>query len=350
MGWEDDPSAHNWKIMASSALLSDYKARRDVHAIETKVLRARQEAWVDACKPKHKTTEYGAMLEFWDSVKRLGWYLPPHSMVTQSEIDCGTLDREELVNQIAPKIDRTRAWLYLSEQRGSSVKVVDPWFAYTDYESVCSAMLRSISGAKHVRLSDCVFSIVNNYNLEELSKKLFKMYGPCYIKDSLAENHWALDLIKESMNSTQGDYVFPLVGTPYSFLTKLEEHSPLLNRPYVKASGAALLLGNRELNYSCWDFPVEAYAYAEELSSCTQTVERARKESFIRDPNQPEMDEEDVRIRNEYYRSMILGAMHGQHLDMLGERAGESNYATLFTDEVPSAFDDDDFELGEMFG
>jgi hypothetical protein len=349
MGWEDDPSAHNWKIMASSVLLSDYKARRDVHAIETKVLKARQDAWVNACKPKHSTTEYGAMLEFWDSVKRLGWYLPPQSMVTSSEIDYGAICHEELNNQLPARIDRSRAWLYLSEQRGSTVKVVDPWFAYTDYESVCSAMLRSISGAKHTRLSDCVFSIVNNYNLEELSKKLFKMYGPCYIKDSLTENHWALDLIKDSMKSTSGDFVFPLAGSPYSFLTKLEEYSPLLNRPYVNATGAALLLGNKDLNYSCWEFPPEAFSFAEELSSKKDTNKVVHTEPFIHDPNQTNWSEEDIRIRNEYYRSMILGAMHGQHLDMLGERAGES-FGTLFTEEVPSAFDDEDFELGEMFG
>jgi len=353
IGWEDDPTSHNWKIMASSSLLSDYKSQRDVTLIESKILRLRQKCWADAGRPKHNDTEYGVMLQFWESVKKLGWYLPPRSKIKREEFPHDKINRKELENQLPPKIDRVRAWLHLTKQRGSTIKVCDPWTAYTDYESVCSMLLRAVSGARHIRLSDCIFAILNNYNLTELMKKLRKMYGPCTIIGTMDENDDVRELIKESIKTTAGDYVFPLAGSPYSFLTKLAGDNPLLRKPFITSQGAALLLGNRDLDYPDWEFPVEAWAYAEELSSVSASAPRAPTFRAIGEQPPPignNPTEDEIRIHLSYLTSMIRGAMHGQHLDMVGRNVTEEQVADLFNYEVPSAFDDEDFDMGDMFG
>jgi len=351
MGWDDDPAAHNWKIIASSALLNDYKSSRDTAAIEKNILNKRQECWKRADPSlKHNTTEYGDILEFWARVKHLGWYLPPTSSLRKVKFPFGKIQGDKSVVDYIPKLDRMRAWLFLTRKRGSIVSTIDPSFEYTDASSVCSALLRVVSHSNHVRIRDCIFAIENNYDLESLMKKLEAMMGPVSLDEYGDQSHEIEGLIRECMNTSKGNFVFPLGDTPFSILTDLEEYTSMLNKPYASKLAAAVILASPELNYSNWDYPTDIYSHLEELSSIEIRYRQSSRSAdpiTLKEVNTPS----NVAYQNiTYLRNMMIGAMRGQSLDISGANANSDRIVPDFAAETIDALDDDDFDMGDMFG
>jgi len=349
MGWDDDPAAFNWKIMASSSLLEDYRSSRDTAKIEKSILNIRQDCW-KAADPafKHNTTEYGVILEFWSRVKHLGWYLPPTSALRKIKVPYGPIAGDKSVIDYVPKIDRGRAWLYLTKLKGSVVDTIDPYCEYTDPFSVCSTLLRAVSNSKHVRIRDCIFAIENNYDLSLLMKKLESMFGLVTIDDYETKSHEIEELIRECMYLTKGDYVFPLGDTPFSILTDLEEYTPLLNKPFVTRFAAAVLLASPELGYTSWDFPADVASSLDGLSNLEVRYRQKMSSADII----KEVDQEahvPVYHNISYLREMMIGAMRGQHLDILGANATLGDIPS-YAAETVSALDGDDFDMGDFFG
>jgi len=349
LGWKDDPTAHSWSVIAGATLKQDYKLARDLPLIEKKILDKRQQQWKKMNQPKQHLTEYGQLLKFWDDIKGIGWYLPPRFRLKKREFPTpGRLTKGPKANPT--KISRDRAWLYLTRIKGSNLKIIDPFEEFSSYQDVCSKLLTSLSGGVHRSIDEVAFAILNNYDLEELYLKLKEKFGEMTIIDISPELDQVKEIINEAMTSTKGHYVYPLPGTSYSILTDLEENSPLLRYPELDGTAVALLLGNKDLNLTSWEFPIEARFYAQDIktSYAKYVLEATIKKPAKQIPEEAEELTPEALENLSYYREMIKGAV--AHLALgFGDHSNISEEILSIDGPSTSAFDDEDFDMGGMF-
>jgi hypothetical protein len=350
MGWPQDPTAYAWHVLAGSTLRQDYKSLIDLPLIEKKFLDKRQRCWL---KPLTKTsdTEYGELLTFWDNIKKVGWYLPPRFRLRKRDFPYpGPLIKE--VKTSLTKMSRERAWLHLTRVKGATVSTIDPYLEYTSYKDVCSYLLTSVSGGRHRSLDEVAFAILNNYDLEELYHKLHRVYGRDFtILDFSPELQAVKEVIRDCMSPIKGNYVFPLRNTPYSILTDLEGECPLLRFPDVDATGVAILLSNPTLNFTSWDYTLDARLFAQDATASYASILKD-----FRKPERLEVTREEPIVlppeysqNLDYFKEMMTGVI--AHLTL-----GFDNHDTVpdkvlaIPESYTSAFDDEDFTMPDFWG
>jgi len=222
LGWDGDPTPHSWRMMAEATLKQDYKSSVEVVDREIKILRSRRNFY-EKSKKDRSLTEYGAILAFWKGAKKGGWYLPPRAAVQRQKLPDIMYKPYKDPTGVSNKISVSRAWLYLTNLRGGNLKICDPYVEYTSKFDVCSGMLNSISGGKHMHLDNIVFLLSNGFTESSLIDKLEEKYGlGSYLKEPGPYCQVVKDLILDCMDLTQGEYVFPIRGLPNSVLTRYE--------------------------------------------------------------------------------------------------------------------------------
>jgi hypothetical protein len=349
MGWHDDPTALSWTMLAGSSLKQDYKASQDMVSEELKILKKRQEFYRHADKTSY--TELGALHLFWDRSKKTGFYLPPPFALERLE---GSHVASDFVAE-KPRIrfSKERAWLYLTKQRGATVDVIDPHTAYTSYASVAGTLLRALSGSRHVTIHQCAFALENGYDLERLSISLWKKLGHLYVikrdQDPCAET---IKLLTESMTPFRGDTVFPLPGTPYSILTEYCQGCSVTRFDGVTEVGAALALAWEPLKNEMGIYPTSTFNFCEDMENIFKETfsNSSFKRRVTEDPEiSEEFDDDQVRENLAYFSQMIAGVW--AHLSVnFGSHDETLERGVTIDEEYTSAFDMDDFEMGEMFG
>jgi hypothetical protein len=351
LGWAEDPTVHSWSVLAGSTLRQDYKSLQDIASIEKKILKRRQLCWL---KPltKHSDTEYGELLTFWDKIKKVGWYLPPRYRLKKRDFPYpGPLLPTK--DSLASKISRERAWLHLTRSKGSDVSVIDPYIEYKSNMDVCSILLTSLTKGQHRSLDEVAFAILNNYDLEELYLKLLEVYGRDFtIIEISPEIDAVKDVLRGCMAPTKGNFVFPLQNTPYSILTDLEGESPLLRYPDVDSTGVAILFSNPYLNFTSWDFPLEARSYAQDATaSYAQIVQGLRPSKALVEAQQDDDDYPDEHVQDlSYFREMLKGAIAHQTMGLDRDNEDPEPKILTITESYSSVFDEDDFEMPDLFG
>jgi len=168
-------------------------------------------------------TSYGAILDYWKEAKKGGWYLPPAAAVKSGVFPDMY---KPFSTDVMPdeRISVSRAWLYLTKQRGANLKICDPYFDYTSPFDVVSRMARAVTGSKHMHIDNMTFILANGYSETKIVSKLESRYGfGAYIKDPDPVYDDVKQLLLESFAPCQGEYVFPLPRLPFSILTRMGE-------------------------------------------------------------------------------------------------------------------------------
>lgn len=354
MGIEDDPTAYSWRRLSESVLKQDYKQVQDICALEKKILKCRQSYWKKILQGT-RDTELAYLVNYWDSCKGAGWYLPPRMCVEKVKIE----DLYDIVLEEdkikPPDISVVRAWLFACQKLGSKVSVCDPYCDYTDPESAASIMLTKLSHGKHAPLNKLAFCLNYGYDYEALRKKLRDKYGlGSWIKGLDQECDKVCNMLSRIITSTKGHYVYPLVGTPYSILTRLEGINPLARYPGDEMLGAALYMGHPSITYDPWNDSGDARYYIQGLASLARKnlmgtgIVQAPKEE---DPNTANLGVEGYAEHLEYMTSMIRGLWASKNLEEHRFCQEEDNGPPPdFGEAVISAIDDDDFSMGDLFG
>jgi len=351
LGWSDDPTPHSWKKVASATLKQDYKHHAEVADREKRILKSRLDFFEKSKKDK-SITEYGAILEFWKNAKKGGWYLPPKAAVSIREHSPLDYKPYKDSNNCSNRISVQRAWLYLTKAKGSKLDICDPFVEYASRFDVCSRMINSLSGAKHMHLDNIVFLLVNGFSESSIIDKLEERYGiGAYLKDPGPGSQEVRDMISEIMSITQGDYVFPLRGTPFSILTRLQ------NEDYISRWKSWDCIDGFGLAYAIPDrigfeefassIPIFAQELSLELKKCREGWSLpTRTVAPVTTSVNPEADR--VRQDLSYAISMMAG-FSAQAVLALNPESYNGNEAAALAMEGDVGYDSD-VSFGDMFG
>jgi len=298
-----------------------------------------------------KSTSFGAITDFWRDAKKGGWYLPPRAAVK-----CGGLSPLLYKSYKDPhpypnKISVSRAWLYLTNQRGGNLKISDPYVRYTSYNDVCSRMLHSLTGATHMRLENIVFLLSNGFSSSRIISKLEERYGiGSYVYDPGPEFNEVKELLLDSMSVTTGGYVFPLRGMPWSILTRYEGEFQISRwSSWDCEDGFALAMGLKDPDRSesiSTFIPLAAQEFSLELQLARGsrfTIPKANIPKQEAKPPDPDTDQ-----HLQYIVSMIEGFSRQVRLALHPEDF-DRGYTAAEAMEGGDGYDSD-LDLGGMFG
>jgi hypothetical protein len=351
MGWNQDPSALSWRTMATGTLKQDYKRTVEVVDREKRILRSRQDFYKRMQKDR-SITGYGAVLQFWDDAKKGGWYFPPAAAIKKGVFPT-LYEPYNDPTWVKSKISVNRAYLHLTKQRGANLKICDPYVSYTSNFDVCSDMLNSISGGKHMHLSNAVFVLANGYSETSFMKKVEDRYGPgAFMKDSGPDTQLITELIRDSMKPTSGDYVFPLRGYPTSILTRYEgaDHNSRW-KSWDCEDGFAMAYGHPDpawISENLPGIPLIAQSITAELLEARNVRKRYAQASHSHNVEDSLLPD-DIKSKLRYTVAMIEGYTRQA---ILALNPDYNAYGDTSADAVMGADIgyDSDISLGDMFG
>jgi hypothetical protein len=201
--------------MMSTSVFSAIKLKKHELIRRTlKELENRQSFWRSTTKKG--LTCYGCLIDFWNKIDDVGWYIPLDSKVKVLTDYDKTLGFTYSPEGTKHEFSIMRAWLYLTKHRGSNLNIIDSEFHFTSLKTVAMALLNKLSDNKFKKFSDVRDTFVRRYNQEALKEVLG--LGACQVIVTGEDSKDFYEIITEILDC-RGEYVAPLYNTGYSFLT-----------------------------------------------------------------------------------------------------------------------------------
>jgi hypothetical protein len=211
----DDDTPYNWKMMSKSAFAAVKLTKQESIRRTLRTLSDRQSFWRSTDRKKGISC-YGALMEYWNKIDDLGWYIPPDSklkVISEYDNPLETLYTPKGTHQ---ELSVMRAWLYLTKHRGSQLNIVDSNYHLSNLKDTAMALLNKLSDNLFMNFSHVRDAFVRKYNQESL-KEVLGLGSPAVIVTGEDSKDF-YEIITEILGC-RGKYVAPLYNTGYSILT-----------------------------------------------------------------------------------------------------------------------------------